>query len=64
VIEKQSREEEMQPIKKNYFSCFVFSTCKENEVSFRWLINYKSVKIKNINFGKIKKKKKKNLSID
>ena len=39
VIEKQSRQEEMQPIKKNYFSCFVFSTCKENEVSFRWLIN-------------------------
>ena len=41
MIEKQSREEEMQPIEKNYFSCFVFSTCKENEVSFHWLINYK-----------------------
>ena len=48
VIEKQPREEEMQPIKKTYFSCFVFSTCKENEVSFRWLINYKSVKDKKI----------------
>ena len=47
VIEKQSREEEMLPIKNIYFSCFVFSTCKENEVSFRWLINYKSVKDKN-----------------
>ena len=46
MIEKQSREEEMQPIEKNYFSCFVFSTCKENEVSFHWLINYKSIKDK------------------
>ena len=51
VIEKQPREEEMQPIKKTYFSCFVFSTCKENEVSFRWLINYKSVKDKKILFS-------------
>ena len=24
----------------------MFSTCKENEVLFRWLINYKSVKDK------------------
>ena len=39
------REEEMQPIEKNYFSCFLFSTCKENDVSFHWLINYKSVQI-------------------
>ena len=58
VIEKQSREEEMQPIKKIYFSCFVYSTCKENEVSFRWLINYKSVKIKDIIFGKLVEKRK------
>ena len=50
VIEKQSREEEMQPIKKNYFSCLVFSPCKENVVSFRWLINYKSVKDKKYYF--------------
>ena len=50
VIEKQLREEEMQPIEKNYFSCFVFSTCKENEVSFHWLINYKSVKDKKYYF--------------
>ena len=34
----------MQPIEQNSFSCFVFSTCKENKVSFHWLINYKSVK--------------------
>ena len=58
MIEKQPREEEMQPIKKTYVSCFVFSTCKENEVSFRWLINYKSVKDKkNIVFGKLVEKK-------
>ena len=31
VIEKQSSEEEMQPIKKKFCVCFVFSTCKEYE---------------------------------
>ena len=50
VIEKQSSEEEMQPMKKNFCVCFVFSTCKENEVSLRWLINYKSAKDKKFYF--------------
>ena len=31
VIEKQSSEEEMQPMKKIFCVCFVFSTCKEYE---------------------------------
>ena len=33
----------------------MFATCKENEVSFRWLkhVNCKTVKIKNIIFGKV-----------
>ena len=58
MIEKQLREEEMQPIEKNYLSCFVFSTCKENEVSFHWLINYKSVKDKKYYFRETCWKKK------
>ena len=41
----------------------MFSTRKENEVPFRWLINYKSVKDKKILFsGNLLKKK--NLSIE
>ena len=36
----------------------MFSTCKQNEVPFRWLINYKSVKNKKILFsGNLLKKK-------
>ena len=46
MIEKQSSEEEMQPIEKKIFLCVVFATCKENEVSFCWLINYKGIKVK------------------
>ena len=36
---------------KKKILCVVFSTCKENEVSFCWLINCKGVKVKKILFS-------------
>ena len=47
VIEKQSREEEMQPIKKYIFFVFCVLDMQGKWSFVPWLINYKSVKDKN-----------------
>ena len=49
VIEKQSREEEVQPI-KFCFRVLCSRHVKDVKVSFRWLINYKSIKDKKYYF--------------
>ena len=47
VIEKQSREEEMQPIEKYIFFVFCVLDMQGKWSFVPWLINYKSVKDKN-----------------